>query len=91
LYEDNVMNAVVALAVPHTLPLARLMHIAPDRRYRCDDALSIGSVECEVAEVQIVCAPARLRARRLVAGEHPLLLEHNLPSQPSVPDGTNIT
>ena len=53
------MNAVVALAVPHTLPLARLMHIAPDRRYRCDDALSIGSVECEVAEVQIVCAPAR--------------------------------
>lgn len=59
MYEDNVMNAVVALAVPHTLPLARLMHIAPDRRYRCDDALSIGSVECEVAEVQIVCAPAR--------------------------------
>ena len=89
MYEDNVMNAVVALAVPHTLPLARLMHIAPDRRYRCDDALSVGSVECGVAEVQIDCAPAR--ARRLVAGEHPLLLEHNLPSQPSVPDGTNIT
>lgn len=90
LNEDNVLNAVVALAVLHTSPLTRLMHIAPDRRHRCDDdALSVGSVECGVAEVQIDCAPAR--ARRLVAGEHPLLLEHNFPSQPSVPDGTKIT
>jgi hypothetical protein len=33
--------------------------IAPNRRHRCDDALSVGSVECGVAEVQIECAPAR--------------------------------
>jgi hypothetical protein len=59
LYEDNVSNAVVALAVIQTFPLARLVHIAPDRRHRCDDALSVGLVECAVAEVQIECAPAR--------------------------------
>jgi hypothetical protein len=35
---SNALNAVVELAVPYTLLLTRVMHIAYKRRYRYSDA-----------------------------------------------------
>jgi hypothetical protein len=67
------------------------MHVASDRGHRCDDALSVGSVGREVAEVQIDCAPARAMTGGGRTPFQGLLLEHNLPSHTSVPDGTKIT